>query len=51
MKSFSKAKKKSEALSKSNEAFLLTVDGFGLVSLTVQEPSLAYEIIKGLADN
>lgn len=47
----SKAEKKSEALKKINEAGLLTIDDFGLESLTAQEQSLIYEIIKSRADN
>ena len=43
--------KKSEALKKINEADLLTIDGFGLGTLTAQEQSLVYEIIKSRADN
>lgn len=47
----SKAEKKSEALKKINEADLLTIDDFGLGTLTAQEQSLVYEIIKSRADN
>ena len=47
----SKAEKKSETLKKINEADLLTIDDFGLGTLTAQEQSLVYEIIKSRADN
>lgn len=43
--------KKSEALKKINEADLLTIDGFGLGTLTAQEQSLVFEITKSRADN
>ena len=43
--------KKSEAPKKINEADLLTIDDFDLGTLTAQEQSLVYEIIKSLADN
>ena len=43
--------KKSETLKKINEADLLTIDDFGLGTLTAQEQSLVYEIIKSRADN
>lgn len=43
--------KKSEAPKKINEADLLTIDDFGLGTLTAQEQSLVYEIIKSRADN
>lgn len=47
----SKAEKKTEALKKVNEADLLTIDDFGLGTLTAQEQSIVYEIIKSRADN
>ena len=47
----SKAEKKSEGLKKFNEADFLTIDDFGLGSITAQEQSLVYEIIKSRADN
>ena len=50
-KRLSKAEKKSEALKKINEVDLLTIDDFGLGTLTAQEQSLVYEIIKSRADN
>lgn len=43
--------RKSEALKKINEADLLTIDGFGLGTLTAQEQSLVFEITKSRADN
>ena len=47
----SKTEKKSEALKKINEADLLTIEDFGLGTLTAQEQSLVYEIIKSRAVN
>ena len=43
--------KKSEAPKKINEADLLTIDDFGLGTLTAQEQTLVFEIIKSRADN
>lgn len=50
MERLSKAEKKSEALKKINEAVLLTIDDFGLGTLTAHEQILVYEIIKSRAD-
>jgi len=47
----SKSDKKTGALKKVNEADLLTIDDFGLGTLTAQEQSIVYEIIKSSADN
>lgn len=47
----SKAEKKSGALKEINEADLLPIDDFSLGTLTAQEQSLVYEIIKTRAEN
>lgn len=51
MERLSKAEKKSEALKKINEADLLTIDDFGLGTLTAEGQGLLNEIIKSLAHN
>lgn len=45
-KRLSKAEKKSEALKKINEADLLTIDDFGLGTLTAQEKASSMKLLK-----
>lgn len=45
------AEKKSEALRKINEADLLTIDDFGLSTLTAQQQAIVYDLIRSRADN